>query len=211
MQTLSYPSLPSRPRHDRFRCRHHEKNGDSKRATRGGRDPRVSKSEPIPKTENLVDLRQIRTGVSTNDGVGRSGGKSFANRETSDSRWRADTTKATRDASSGQLADPDRSEGGQWVSREEGGRDERGVHAPDMGGASSTIHGLLGNSMGRHGVASKDSEARQGQGADTRFSSGNSELGGESTFLAAHPIDSGLMSTEAATFSLQGRGVTGRY
>lgn len=78
------------------------------------------------------------------------------------------------------------------------------------GARSSTIHGLLENGMGRHGVAS-ESEARQSQAADTRFGSGNSELGGESTFLAAHPMDSGLMSSEAATFSSQGRGVTGRY
>lgn len=93
----------------------------------------------------------------------------------------------------------------------ESSRDNRDVRTLGIGGASSTIHGLLGNSMGRHGVASKESEARESQGADTRFSSGNSELGGESTFLAAHPMESGLMSSEAATFSLQGRGVTGRY
>lgn len=150
--------------------------------------------------------------VSTNGGAGGSGGKSFANREASDSGWPSNAIKGARDATGGQFADPDRSVGGHWTSREEGSRDSRGVHASEMGGAgSSTIHGLLGNSTGRHGLASKETEARQSQGVGTRIGSGNSELGGESTFLAAHPMDSGLMSSEAGTFALQGRGVTGRY
>lgn len=146
---------------------------------------------------------------STNRGAsGGSGEKLYTNHEASDSGWPGrDATRGAKGdgkgAEAGRFAGTDRecAAGGEWTSHE-----SPGLPSPEVlgGGRSSTIHSLLRNAVGagRHSVASRDTGARaNGNGGD--------ELGGESTFLAAHPMDSGLVAPEGQGLGLLGRGATG--
>ena len=176
---------------------------------------RVSKSEPVPATATAQasDMRHRRTrnmGSADRGAGGGSGEMLYTNRETSGSGWPSRTTVrgANGDATgggTGRFAGPDRDRavGGEWTSRE-----NPGLPSPEMpgGGGSSTIHNLLRNAggAGRHRVASRGTEARAND-------DGGDELGGESTFLAAHPMDSGLVASQGEGLGLVGRGATGHF
>lgn len=151
---------------------------------------------------------------STNRGVsGGSGEKLYTNREASDSGWPTSSRNTTqgakgaeKSAGAGRFAgsDRDRDVGGEWTSHE-----NPGLPSPEMlgGGGNSTIHSLLRNTavgVGRQGVASRETEPKaNGNGSD--------ELGGESTFLSAHPMNSGLVASQEGGSGLQGRGATGLF
>eukprot|EP00903_Cladosiphon_okamuranus_P009417 g8981.t1 len=188
------------------------------RASGGGHDrrARVSRSEPIPATATATAKsletrhRQTRSvGSTSRDVSGGRGEKLSTNPEPSDSGWpKRNATQGARGdakyAENGRFAGPDRhlAVGSEWTPRE-----NPVPHSPEMlgGGGISTIHSLLTNAGGaaRHGVASRESEPRPCGDGD--------ELGGESTFLAAHPMDSGLVSSQEEGLGLVGRGTTGHF
>ena len=192
-------------------------------ASGGGheRRARVSKSEPIPATARSFETRhsgQPRNVGSTSRGAsGGSGEKLYTNREPSDSRWPVrDTTQSARGdangAGSGRFAGPDRDRpvGGEWTSREN--PDHLSPEMPG-GGGNSTIHSLLKNGGGSAAAAAAAAAARHGvayrQAGPRASGDGSDELGGESTFLAAHPMDSGLGSSRGEGLGLLvGRGTT---
>ncbi|CAM9140799.1 unnamed protein product [Ectocarpus sp. 8 AP-2014] len=177
------------------------------RGTRGNRDSRVTKSEPIPRTDHLSDLRTTRNVVSTNSDAGGSSGKLFVNRDACVSGRPSIASKDSRDTGSERFAEPDRvARGSDWAPPEERGGDARGARASEAGGgASSTVYGLLssGKGVGREGFGREEAESTQRVGADSRDRTGGGELGGESTFLAAHPTDSGFTGLAGGAWALR--------
>lgn len=183
------------------------------RASGGGHDRRVrvSKSEPVPATaaERKPDMRHSHTRNMGSAGRGPGGGSGeqlYTSREPSDSGWPSrSTAQSAAGAGTGRFAGPDRdhdhvhTEGGEWTSRE-----NPGLPLPEMlgGGGNSTIHSLLRNA----GVAPR------GTGTGARANGdGSDELGGESTFLAAHPMDSGLVASQGEGLGMLGRGAVGHF
>lgn len=179
----------------------------TKRGTRGNRDSRVTKSEPIPRTDHLSDLRPTRNVVSTNGDAGGSSGKLVVNREASDSGRPSNASKDSRDTGSERFAERDRAaRDSDWTPPEDSGGDARGARASEAGrGASTTVYGLLssGKGLGREGFGREEAESTQRVGADSRGRTGGDELGGESTFLAAHPTDSGFTGLEGGAWALR--------
>eukprot|EP00752_Nemacystus_decipiens_P010618 g9456.t1 len=193
---------------------------DKPRASGGGHDrrARVSKSEPVPATSaantSKMRHRPTRTLGSAGGGASRgSGEKLYTSREPSDSGWPSRSTAqgakgdAAAGAETGRFAgsDRDRGVGGEWTSRGDP-RLPSPSPSPEMpgGGGNSTIHNLLRSGGARHGVASRGTEARTAGDA-------SDELGGESTFLAAHPMDSGLVASQGEGLRLLGRGAVGHF
>ncbi|CAN0476037.1 unnamed protein product [Ectocarpus sp. 12 AP-2014] len=177
------------------------------RGTRGNRDSRVTKSEPIPRTDHLSDLRPTRNVVSTNGDAGGSSGKLFVNREAFDSGRPSIASKDTGDTGSERFAEPDRvARGSDLAPPEESGGNARGASASEAGGgASSTVYGLLssGKGLGREDFGREEAESTRRLRADSRGRIGGGELGGESTFLAAHPTDSGFTGLEGGAWALR--------
>lgn len=143
-------------------------------AYRSGRHARVTKSEPVPRADAL-GVRHQRTLVSTSD-VGH--GKLLANPG-------VPKPDRTKDAGRRLLAGSDGT-AGEWTPQDEDKRVNRSRWRSDVGGGD-TIHGLLGSIGDRPRVSSRDTGA-----GEVDYRGGHDELGGESTFLAAHPLDSGI-------------------
>lgn len=121
-------------------------------------------------------MRHHRTLVSTSD-VGH--GKLLANPGLSKPDW-------TKGAGSSRLLAGAGSTVGEWTPQDEDKKASRSRWRSDVEGGG-TIHGLLGSTNGRPKVSSRDTGA-----SEVDYRAGHGELGGESTFLAAHAHDSGI-------------------
>ncbi|CAM9383451.1 unnamed protein product, partial [Scytosiphon promiscuus] len=150
--------------------------------SRGNRDPRVSKSEPVPRAGYLLDSQHLRGTIPTN---GRSDGvteKVFARHEAPATEWRRND-EGIRDTGGGTIAEIRGGSG--WVSRTDENREVHRARAPDARDGNSPLDRLRGSGVGGRAMPSMD--ARAAESYDSRYGIQNGELDGESTFLAAHP------------------------
>lgn len=147
-----------------------------KQAPRGRRVPRISKSEPMPRAENLT-VPRIRNLVRAEEAEV---GQRRPHRHLPDIGW----TAANNGSISGRSAGPDHPVGNRALPEERGGINRSGY--PSSNAGSGTVHALL---RGGHDprVSGRDAGTSQGNARD-----GYGELGGESMFLAAHPLRSGV-------------------
>ncbi|CAM9698727.1 unnamed protein product [Laminaria digitata] len=148
----------------------------SNTATRGRRVPRISKSEPMPRAENLT-VPRFRSLVRAEEAEV---GQRRPHRHLPDIGW----TASNNGSISGRSAGPDHPVGNRALPEERGGINRSDY--PSSNAGSGTVHALL---RGGHDprVSGRDAGTGQGNARD-----GYGELGGESMFLAAHPLRSGV-------------------
>lgn len=156
----------------------------SQEVSRGNREARVSKSEPVPRTDYPLDSQQLRNVVSPK---GRNGGI-FAHREASASRWHRDDEDIRGMGSArfaGAQGDSD------WVSRAENVRKDESAQPSEARDGSSSIGGLRGSGIGHHALPPGGAGAVSPHELGYRYGTESGELDGESTFLDADPTGPG--------------------
>lgn len=161
--------------------------------SRSGGEARVSKSEPVSRTEERGHHHMSNVASRS----GHSGHSKPQSRRKSFEFERNITTKGTVGGQGGEEGSSHRARG-NWTSwrDEEGTRDTFDNRRTDpTNGIDSDITGTIHGLLARRRDAVRDlavGQSGQDAVATNREQEGSGELGGESTFLAAHELKFGL-------------------